>query len=178
MAQQTALVQNQFTNTNQMRARFTVNNANETGAQIANVYLIPGVGNAAARSLNAAVTYSGDFGTFAEFLAYMDANKLMITEIRFQTDNTANFSETLILGTRRPNNQNPSERQINLVDFRKSTGNGYADDLTIPSTALNDGVLIDARTYFRFSNIVKNSTLTMYLTVAMWDAAPQLITIN
>lgn len=169
MATPSYQVANNLSATNKMRLRIAVDNAGDTPAAVPNVYAITGCANTAAQTLPGGTTYSGDFTSFAELQDYLQKNKLYITSIKLQTSNTDNFAETLVIGERMPNNKNPKEQEFNLVDFRKSTGNGFADDLTIDATALGGGIVMKSNVYFRFSNILKNSFVTMWLGVALME---------
>lgn len=170
MNDQSFKAENNFGSSNEMSIKFTAG----TGSGTVNVFPAPGAGSAANATLPGNVTYTGDFATYADLVDYLKTNKLAISYIRLQTNNTANFSNTMELGEVKPNRQNNAIQVLDLSEFRESTGNGFADTLTIPASKLGGGIVLRAATYAKFIGLLEASYIKVIFGVVAWDSKVEL----
>lgn len=160
------LVSNNFGASNEITLTLT---ASGSAAATTDPFIFPGVGVAAAKTLPTGVTYSGDFATYAEFLDYMDKNKLTINAVRVQTTDVGNFSGKMVFGERRPNLQNTQTRDLQMTKFRESNGSTFADTININETQLGGAVAIRPAMFWQYKGLKASSTITFYLNVVLWD---------
>jgi hypothetical protein len=163
---QNLLVSNDFGASNEMAITFT---ASGSAAASSDVFLFPGVGVAAAKVLPTGVTYSGDFATLAEFLDYMEKNKLTIAAVRAQTNNVDNFAGKFTFGERKPNLQNTLTKDLQLTKFRESNGSTFADTININESQLGGPIAIRPAMFWKYVGLKISSAITFYLTVVAWE---------
>ena len=171
MANEVVLAKNNFGSNNEMTVKFE---AAANAAAKVTVYPAPGPGIAAQATAPANTTYSGDHSSLADLAAYLTANKLQVEYMRIQTSNTANFSNTIELGEIKPNRKNESIQTLDLSEFRESTGNGFADTLTIPKEKLNGGFIIGGASYVKFNDLLQSSWVKVVFGISKWDSAPMI----
>lgn len=163
------LAKNNFGSNNEMTVKFE---AAANAAAKVTVYPAPGPGIAAQATAPTNTTYTGDHATLVDLAAYLTANKLKVEYIRIQSNNTANFSNTMELGEIKPNRKNEAIQTLDLSEFRESTGNGFADTLTIPKEKLNGGFVIGGASYVKFNDLLQSSWVKVVFGITAWDHVP------
>jgi hypothetical protein len=143
--------------------------AGATAGATNNVFLLPGVGSAAAKTLGTGITISGDYTSMADLADYVNNVPCLLQTLRIETSNTANFENTaIVIGERNPNNQNNKERRFYLADFQESVGNGLKKSIKITKEDLNngEGLIISPQTYIKFEGLVQSTTITAYFNIS------------
>jgi|GEM_PF-6590265 len=156
---------NNLSSTNEVTATFTADNQSGTAAGT-DVYILPGVGVGANKTLGTGITYSGDFASYADFIDYFTHVPMLISYIRVQTSNTANYSSRLTIQENKPNLRSPQYKDLQMTNYRISTGNGYSDTLTITNDI--KGTTIWPNFSMVFKGLLKNSSISFYIGISSW----------
>jgi hypothetical protein len=130
--------------------------AGATAGATNNVFLLPGVGSAAAKTLGTGITISGDYTSMADLADYVNNVPCLLQTLRIETSNTANFENTaIVIG-------------FYLADFQESVGNGLKKSIKITKEDLNngEGLIISPQTYIKFEGLVQSTTITAYFNIS------------
>ena len=100
------------------------------------------------------------------FRDYCSRVGLMVSGVRFETDNVANWSRSITMGDNMPN-QTTKYKKWQLNKYRQATGNTYANTATV-----NDGTenfYIYSCFFMNMDDLALGSTFTIYLNVIGYD---------
>lgn len=157
---------NSLQNSRTIALTFTADNAQGTAATN-DIFVIPGVGSAAAKSLPSGVTLSGDYSSMADLCDVFENVKFAVESIDIETSSTANYEGTkFVMGMRRLNKKNPAEVDLRMSQFQTSNGSGLTKTATIDNRALSGGFLVEPLWYLKFVSLLKNTSVTIYLKVS------------
>ncbi len=144
---------------NIVQLTFTADNAGGTAA-VNDVYLFKGAGDISRSTLPGGVTLSGDYASLANLHDFFSRVPVKVLAMTVQTSDVANFAKRMEVAMDTPSQQNADVMRINLVDYRQTVGNTFADTLKIA----NKPFIVLPQTRFKFQ-ILKNSSITLTLEV-------------
>lgn len=164
---QTIKAANNFQQSFEVQLKF-IRAANGT---VGPVVILPGAGlNGTFADLNTAGTtfssrnWKGASSTIAgsNMQDYFKRIACYVDGVRFETDNTANYDQSIFLGERQPNGT-VKGKDVNLSEFRMVTGNTYANTAKFSNGAEN--LVITPDLYMEMSDLAVSSYFSIYLRI-------------
>lgn len=147
--------------------RLTLSNTGTNHAARTNVKIFPKITDVNAAILPEGITVSGTFGTYAQFVKFIDREDFDCVEMRIVTDDVSHYTGDIEMGETRIDGVDVPEK-VNLTKYRVSTGNGYSDVITIKDKPFRN----KARFYMSLSSLKDNKEITFYFKVAGVSAVP------
>lgn len=145
----------------------TLSNTGSNHAARSNVKIFPKITDLTASTLPEGVVSTSTFGSFANFVKFIDREDFQVVEMRIQTDDVSHFIGYLEMGQTRIDGVDVPEK-LNLSKYRVSVGNGYSDVITIKDRSF----INKARFYMLLSSLKDNKEITFFFKVAGVSAMP------